>query len=200
MRQILPSVFTIFCIAVASNVAQSAMASINSYQERQAETICQLSPASCGLRRWPCRLIKQPTDRPWSAPLLLRPSSLPTATRSRSLRWRTARSSTPSGMPPLWRSATPWFRGGAAAWAALTTSWQRCGRSVPAPPIGSIPIGLRSDPRGQVDACPPMDYNTLSSPPDPDDLRFRSSTHRLDFLRSSRLRVGNRYEPRLRHR
>jgi hypothetical protein len=44
------ALFTFFCAWVALQAMQSASATVNAYQERQAEAFCQADPSYCGRR------------------------------------------------------------------------------------------------------------------------------------------------------
>ena len=50
MRSILPLAFAAFCLVIGYSVEQSARATINAHQERQAEMMCQVDPSYCGHR------------------------------------------------------------------------------------------------------------------------------------------------------
>jgi hypothetical protein len=47
---IAPLMFTFFCGWAGVQLLQSASATVNTYQERQAEALCQADPSYCGRR------------------------------------------------------------------------------------------------------------------------------------------------------
>jgi len=50
MRSILAIAFAGFSTLVAFSAHQSASATINEYQEKQADAICNVDPSQCGLK------------------------------------------------------------------------------------------------------------------------------------------------------
>ncbi len=48
MRSILPLAFCALCMMIGFTAEQSARATINEHQERQAEALCQADPTLCG--------------------------------------------------------------------------------------------------------------------------------------------------------
>lgn len=42
--------YTLFCGWIVTQAMQTAQATVNTYQERQAEALCQADPSYCGRR------------------------------------------------------------------------------------------------------------------------------------------------------